>query len=213
MSNTANIKHWNQESEYHNLREKDAIDQVNKYIFPFISSANANHGTISIADFACGGGAIVSNLYKKANISNISISRIVLIDVIPENLERARARLVNYGFNGQIDTHLCNGKNFNDYLLQKVDLLYCWDAMVHFDILDVAGYISTLRKVCLNKAFLHHSNRAVLTTDITNNPHWRNFMSKEIFEQIVVSSGLQVIKQDLIDWGIPDLDCITTIRM
>jgi ubiquinone/menaquinone biosynthesis C-methylase UbiE len=213
MSKTANIEHWNQNSEYHSLRENDAMDQVNKLILPFIIKNSLDRKPITIADFACGGGAIVSNLCKKALLNNIFISRIVLIDVIPENLVKSKERLVNIGYKGEIETHLCNGKDFNDYMLPRIDYLYCWDAMVHFDILDVAGYISTLKNVCSNQAFIHHSNRAVLTTDITKNPHWRNFMNKDIFAQIVVSSGYKVINQNLIDWGIPELDCITTIQL
>ncbi len=85
--------------------------------------------------------------------------------------------------------------------------------MVHFDILDVAGYIKHLPTLCEGAALLHHSNYGHITRRIQDNPHWRNFMTLDTFAQIVTSSGLKIIRQEAIDWGDDHrgLDGITVI--
>jgi hypothetical protein len=137
--------------------------------------------------------------------------------VASDNLPVAAEKLINYPSTQpiapQIEIHKLNGSNLNDYHGKKYDFVYCWDAMVHFDLLDVAGYISSMSKLCKRRALFHHSNLYTPTTDISLNPHWRNFMTAEIFRQICISSDIKVIDQQLISWGIENLDCITYVEI
>ena len=61
-------------------------------------------------------------------------------------------------------------------------LVYCFDAMVHFDSDVVRSYLRDLRRALRpgGKAFLHHSNLTSETSDWRTNTCARNFMSLEL---------------------------------
>lgn len=67
------------------------------------------------------------------------------------------------------------------------------------------------------KAIFHHSNLTdYLGNHYKQNPHWRNFMSKELFAHLAKRSGFEVLEQIVIDWGEGEqhyshLDCITLV--
>lgn len=216
MSKTANTELWNQTSNYHELREGDAARQVADYLFPVFMDkcvlAQPSHA-FRVADFACGGGAIAKAFLKNCVDQGINISHFLLIDVTEDNLNAAGSALAGVSPGTKIEKFLCDGSSLSSYSGPRVDFLYCWDAMVHFDILDVAGYLRTLQNVLQGVAFMHHSNYFQLTRDIKENPHWRNFMNKDIFMQMCMSAGHEVMEQRLLDWELPGLDCLTTIRV
>jgi hypothetical protein len=211
MSLTADRTLWNSDSMYHQNREGDAQAQTDIFLLPFVKEFFQPGKPVSFCDFACGQGAIASHLAKSLAGAGYDIKRALLIDTVDDNLDAARPRLE--GLNcGEVDTFVVNGNNFGGYGGEKVDFLYSWDAMVHFDLIDVVGYISTVSKVVDGYCFFHHSNYGNVTNDIRDNPHWRNFMTMDVFAQICTSSGLSVLKQEVFAWGEKDLDCITVAR-
>lgn len=211
MSRTSDNSHWNSESAYHELREGHSGGQVESVLMPFLEEFGNKSGTNSITDFACGKGSIAAALGSQAAESRIDLSRILLVDVVEDNLHDAAA--LSYPDKVKVDTFQANGSNFSNFEGERTNLLYSWDAMVHFDIIDVVGYISTISSICSGYCFFHHSNLQNLTTDIQNNPHWRNFMGKDVFAQICISSGLDVVRQTEMDWGVPNIDCVTIARV
>ncbi len=219
MSRTVGNDWWNQSARYHLKREQFSKGQVEDTIFPtfkkYMTSMIRGQRGFYIADFACGGGSIAREFADKCVKSGIDISKFVLIDVVPDNLDAATNRLAEILPRSAIENYLCDGQSFAGYRGTKVDFLYCWDAMVHFDILDVVGYLRTLRNITNGFAFFHHSNFCNVTTDVRQNPHWRNFMSKDIFKQLSLSSGHEVLEQRLIDWGSEPMhqDCLTTVAV
>ena len=212
MSKTASTSHWDQSSTYHEMRAMDAHAQVEQYIMPFLLEYGRKTGDGTVCDFACGGGAIAQEVMDQTQVAAFRVPRFLLIDVINKNLEAAGGRIAKTAGETRVEGFVCNGNDFSNYSGEKCSLLYCWDAMVHFDIIDVVGYIKTLSNVCKGYGFFHHSNYAGLTTDIQLNPHWRNFMTKDVFKQICVSAGHEVVSQHLINWGENDLDCITVVK-
>lgn len=211
MSITASTSEWNEKSNYHELREGAAFHQVEETIFPNFQQY-CNKNDLVICDFACGHGSIALEFAKKITSKNIRIKKYILIDVVQENLNIAVERLSKIIESNKIEIFLCNGSNFIGYHSVKADYLYCWDAMVHFDILDVCGYMKTLSAILNGIGFFHHSNYDTITKKISDNPHYRNFNSKNIFHQIVLSSGHRVLSQNVHGWpGFQDLDCLTTV--
>jgi hypothetical protein len=165
-------------------------------------------------DLACGSGAIAAEFAKQAVAAGYGIQRFTLVDVVQDNIKVAAATVKKVLPASKVGTFAANGSDFGGYSGTKANFFYCWDAMVHFDLVDVVGYMRTLKDVVSGIAFIHHSNLAQLTHDIRHNPHHRNFMTKEIFSQICVSSGYTVLEQRLIDWGeVEGLDCFTTVRI
>lgn len=214
MSITSDNATWSADSEYHVQREAHSRQQVDTYLAPYLLQLKMLSRPVVLADLACGVGSIAEAVVGLCVSKKINIDRFILIDVVEDNLQQSVNRL-SAAFPGlYIETRLVNGSAFPDLDPFKSDFLYCWDAMVHFDVLDVAGYLSTLKSACRGKALFHHSNLSKVTYNIMLNPHCRNHMTKDMFAQFSISSGLEVKSQELIDWGSEiDLDCITVVSV
>jgi SAM-dependent methyltransferase len=216
---TSRYSDWNTQSEYHALREGDAKVQVVTQLYPYIDDfcATYNQDSYSVADFACGHGSVSKEVLLCFLNRGKRVDRFGLLDVAADNLPVATENLRQLAQSQgqepplQVEPFRLNGSNLSDYNGAKYDLVYSWDAMVHFDLLDVVGYISSMSQLCKKRAIFHHSGYGQPTTDISNNPHWRNFMTAETFAQICLSSGLKIVSQQRMDWGLKDLDCITCV--
>src|SRR5690606_23099253 len=96
----------------------------------------------------------------------------------------------------------------------SVSLLYCFDAMVHFDSDVVRSYLREFRRILQpgGRAFCHHSNYAGSPSgDFRVSPAARNFMTKELFEHYAHKEGLRVVRARVIKWNLPDHDCLTLL--
>lgn len=88
--------------------------------------------------------------------------------------------------------------------------------MVHFEYDAVMSYLEDAYRILIpgGRALFHHSNYDKSPgTKETANPHWRNFMSKNLFSHIAVRAGFKILEQFLIDWDeMRNLDCISLIE-
>lgn len=87
--------------------------------------------------------------------------------------------------------------------------------MVHFEMLDIYSYLRDIYRVLIpgGRALIHHSNNSKdYKAAFANAPNGRAFMSKNLFAHLAYKSGFKIISQDVIDWGIKNLDCITLIE-
>jgi len=133
---------------------------------------------------------------------------VIAVDVNEENLIRLA------GNKYYKDLRQNDGKDIPTFS-EVVDFVFCYDAMVHFDLDVVISYLQETYRVLRTggTAFFHHSNIITSQTDIMKNPHCRNCMNKYLFSYLAKHAGLQVVKQEMITWaGIEDLDCFTLLR-
>ena len=102
----------------------------------------------------------------------------------------------------------------------SITFVICRDSIVHFDLDIIRNYLKEFYRV-MNKdsyAFIHHSNfTRNYRENFQQNPHARNFMSKELFAHYVNKEHLEIVRQDVIDWDIGErkvqkLDCLTLLR-
>jgi ubiquinone/menaquinone biosynthesis C-methylase UbiE len=96
-----------------------------------------------------------------------------------------------------------------------VTLVYTFDSMVHFDSDVIRAYMKEFYRILKpgGHCFCHHSNYTGNPGgDFTTNPHWRNFMSKELFAHYAIKEGFKIIEQKVIDWSVPNLDCLSLIQ-
>ena len=98
----------------------------------------------------------------------------------------------------------------------SITTLYSWDAMVHFDKLVVQRYVMEFARVLKpgGKAFFHHSNYGHVAPDADwrSNPGWRSSTTKEFVADGVRNAGLELLSQDLLDWGGNAFDAMTICR-
>ncbi|MEZ5920869.1 MAG: class I SAM-dependent methyltransferase [Parvularculaceae bacterium] len=163
-----------------------------------------------VVELACGHGRHAEQIKDAAG-------KISLMDVNQENIDYCKER-----FKGlqNVAYFTNNGLDFTPLEDNSASSIFCYDAMVHFDHRCVLSYLEDARRILVpgGMALFHHSNNSYpFSTHYGQNPHSRNFMTKELFARYSLDSGLEVIDQFVFDWGsgeklVKNLDCLTLVR-
>lgn len=190
---------------YYEKAEAGMDRQWENTISPFINQVKIDYS--NTVDLAAGRGRNSIKLLEY-------VTFLTLVDVNEENLQFTKKRFSEYKNISYIHN---NGKDLQDIQNESVTFIYCWDAMVHFDIADVCSYVGEFYRILKpgGIGFCHHSNYTNgVGLDIRKNPHCRNFMSKDIFNHLVVTRGLKMIDQKLRGWDgeLKDLDCLSLFQ-
>lgn len=94
--------------------------------------------------------------------------------------------------------------------------LFCYDAMVHFELHDIISYLDETFRILISggKALFHFSNYdQALGNLYHDNPHSRNFNSRNIFQHLAMRSGFEILALKTVHWGgVLDLDAVALIR-
>jgi SAM-dependent methyltransferase len=160
----------------------------------------------TVVDLAAGHGRNAYRLIENA-------THVTCVDINPENIAFLKRRFKN---DRRFTVIQNNGVGLPQIPDNSVDLAYSFDSMVHFDLEIVIAYVKEFYRIVRpgGVAFVHHSNYAVAPgADFRMNPHWRNFMSIQLFEHIARRSGFVCVTSRPIAWGgIDDLDGIALLR-
>lgn len=159
-----------------------------------------------VLDLAAGWGRNAEMLRQVAE-------KIIVVDINEECIEACRARFAG----DERFTFLRNdGVSLDGVENDSVSLLYCFDAMVHFDREVIHHYMAEFRRVLRpgGSGFCHYSNRLADGEDFRDAPHWRSSMSQEHFHTFCAEQGLEIRTSRVIDWGsddnfTPGLDALT----
>jgi ubiquinone/menaquinone biosynthesis C-methylase UbiE len=186
---------------YYDLAETDMDWQWEQLIWPMISGLDF----AVVVDLAAGHGRNAAKLLQVAK-------RVILVDINQECLDFCMAR-----FQGdpRVEYVRTDGISLRGLESESVTLVYTFDAMVHFDSDVVRAYLREIHRVLKpgGHAFCHHSNyQGSPEGDFTEHEHYRNFMSKALFAHYSAKEGLEVVRQQVIDWSVPELDCLSLVR-
>tara|TARA_R100000935_G_scaffold22300_2_gene41155 strand:- start:1125 stop:1781 length:657 start_codon:yes stop_codon:yes gene_type:complete len=163
-----------------------------------------------VLELACGHGRHTEQIKKKAK-------EIILMDYNQENIDFCKERFKDQK---NVDYFKNNGLNFQPIPDSSLTAIFCYDAMVHFDHRNVLSYLEDTLRVLApgGRALYHHSNNSYpFATHYGQNPHSRNFMTKELFARYCMDCGLKVLDQTVFGWGggkkrVEDLDCLTLLE-
>ena len=192
---------------YYDDAEKWMEMQWHEIVWPIIKDCDFSN----VIDLACGRGR------NSTKLSKICKS-LKLVDVCEDNIEYCKNRFKD---EPNMSFEKCDGDSIPTKD-SSVSLVYCFDAMVHFDPEIVHNYIrDTFR--CLKPggmAFFYHSNYSLwCNVDWRYNPHARNYMTASLFSLWARKSGFEIVDQKVIPWGEKEnntyadgLDCLTLIR-
>lgn len=198
------------ESDYFKLAEASLERHWAYFIEPVIGTRR--YGTA--IDLAIGWGR---NTEKLRHVCD----QVIGVDINQECIDHCAER-----FKGADNVSLLktDGTQFTDIDDASVDLVYCFDAMVHFQPEVVDAYVAEFARVLKpgGFGFIHHSNwTQALGGNFQEQPHWRNYMSNSLFGYLVHREGLTMMDQRIVSWdeSIPgaetdpafvrDLDCIS----
>lgn len=176
---------WKEDSIFHKMFRKLDLDNV--------------------IELAVGRGRHVRMYEQRAN-------HIVLVDILQKNIDFCKERFKD---NKKIDYYCNNGYNLSELEDNEYSALFTYDAMVHFEMMDIFEYLKDIHRV-LKKggmALFHHSNN---TSDYKNSfftaVDGRSYMSKDLFAYLAYRAGFEIVEQHVIDWGVKDLDCVSLVR-
>jgi ubiquinone/menaquinone biosynthesis C-methylase UbiE len=194
------------DNEYFNWAEKpewiDTFWGKNTIFFRMFSQLDLRN----IVELGCGHGRHVPRYIKSAGY-------VTLVDVLQDNIDFCRTR-----FNEEKNLSYVKNNGMDMHELQdgQYTALFTYDAMVHFELLDVANYLKETYRILEvgGRALFHHSNLDKdYKVSFSNGVGNRNFMNRKLFAYLAYNAGLQVIEQQIFDWcGATDLDCITLVE-
>lgn len=158
-----------------------------------------------MVELACGRGRHVPQYLSKAQ-------HIILVDILKKNINYCKER---FSAEKKIQYYVNNGNDLQEIESNSCTALFTYDAMVHFEMLDVAKYLFETERILRKggKALFHHSNNTeVYNVSFASGKAGRNYMSKQLFAHLADCAGLKILSQHVIDWGYKDLDCITLVE-
>jgi ubiquinone/menaquinone biosynthesis C-methylase UbiE len=182
---------WRRADGYYDLAEKEMDDRWDSMIWPLVQIADFTE----CLDLAAGHGRNTRKLLEQP-----ACRRVYLVDVNEENIAFCHQRFAD---EQRVICIKNDGFNLTAVPDGEVTLFYCFDAMVHFDSDIVRSYLCEVRRVLHSQglAFLHHSNYGDNPGgDVHDMPHWRNFMTAELFAHYAHKEGLAIERQLKIDW-------------
>lgn len=200
------VGRWWSEAPYFAEAERHMDLQWRELILPFLRLDEPGIDCGVTVDLGAGRGRTASKLLPLAG-------RLHLVDLHANNLEACRHR---FGGDPRLSYHVTEGRSL-PLPNATATFLFCFDSMVHFDSDVVRAYLREIRRVLRpgGHAFLHHSNTTSHPGgDFKAQPQWRNFMSKELLAHYAFKEGLDVLRQEPVDW-VGDgsfIDCFSLLR-
>ncbi len=180
------------DTPYYDAVEKTARNQWKNLILPFLHGYTTDFS--HVLELAPGHGRITEILLSEAQ-------SVTAIDVNSENIQFCRER---FGDNPKLKLAENNGVTLEMVEDETISFVFCFDSMVHFDSDVVRAYLREFYRIMNHGAtcFLHHSNLDKNPGgDFQKNIHARNFMTVELMSHYAQKEGLQVLKQEVLDWG------------
>ena len=140
--------------------------------------------------------------------------RITLVDMLENNIDFCKER---FSDRNNISYYKNNGFSLADLKDSSYSALFTYDSMVHFEMPDIYRYLKETRRILRSggRGLFHHSNLMIDPKQSFYNPlnnGARTYMSKDLFAHLAYQVGLTVVEQQVIDWTIPKMDCITLVE-
>lgn len=164
----------------------------------------------SVLDLACGHGRHSAQILGK-------VGPITVSDINASNIEACKKR-----FSGQknVKYHVGSGSDFKGIGDTSLTAIFCYDAMVHFEIADVWSYVNDCARVLKKggRALFHYSNYSANPGGhYRDNPHSRTFCSEAAFRHFASRAGLDVVCSETFGWGapglyVPGMDALTLLQ-
>ena len=144
-------------------------------------------------ELACGHGRHTAQIIGRTG-------HITLVDANVECIEACRKRFASHT---NISYLVNSGADLRAVASNSMTAVFSYDAMVHFEPLDVISYIFEIARLLVpgGRSLLHYSNAEDNFEGYESNPGWRNFFSEKMMRAFAFRAGLQVMESTVIPWG------------
>lgn len=162
--------------------------------------------TTKCAEIACGFGRHSSQIHQRCQ-------ELYLIDTSIDATDYARERFKPFPHVRVFLSY--DGLTLPGIADESLTSVFSYDAMVHFEPLTVASYLSEISRVLVRggRALLHHSNYSGNPTGKLHDVEGaRNYMSQSLFAHLCSRNNLKIISQELIDWSFEKSDALSLIE-
>lgn len=160
----------------------------------------------NVIELACGRGRHVGQYIDQAG-------NVTLVDILEKNIDICKNRYKTYN---KIHFYCNNGFNLEQLPSDRYTALFSYDAMVHFEMLDIYEYLKDIYRVLVKggRVLIHHSNYDKdYTASFINSLHGRSYMNASIFAYLATRCGFHILEQKLINWAeVEGLDCVTLLE-
>lgn len=159
---------------------------------PFLRMFNQLDLTNAL-ELACGRGRHTAQAIER-------MGTITLVDANASNIAACRER---FSAQGNVKYVVNNGSSLSDIRDSACSAVFSYDAMVHFEAIDVISYISEIGRVLRpgGRALLHYSNNDVPGISPFEDAAWRNYFSRSMMIHFTERNGLRPLEDILLHWG------------
>ena len=161
----------------------------------------------SVVELACGHGRHAAQIVDRCGT-------LILLDVNETNIAFCRHRFQTHS---TVACHVIDGYSLAPVEDESLTALFTYDAMVHFEPDIVLAYIRDTARVLKagGRALFHHSAYAGQPgSPYSERPHYRNFMTPDLFRHVGIRSGCEILDQYVFSWGpgVPNTECLTLLE-
>lgn len=199
-------------ADYHISKMEDYFDNAEKDLEVFWNEKSYFRKYFdqldleNVVELACGRGRHVPQYIEKAG-------HITLVDILEKNIEFCKER---FGSLNKVSYYVNNGYDLQQIPDGSQTSLFSYDAVVHFEMMDVFNYLKETKRILKagGLALFHHSNNTEsYKVSFETGKSGRSYMSAQLFAHLCNRAELEVVEQNVIDWGnYKNLDCITLVR-
>ena len=198
--NVEEQRKWNDPSLWNNDGENwgNSFNLWNNVIFPKISNYVSGKDTLEIA---AGYGRLTKHLLDHTK----SLSIVELNDnCIKRCRERFGDKIKEYAIN--------NGKTLSMFNDNSFDFIFSWDSFVHMNKEVIDSYLKEIKRVLRSGgyAIIHHSFFSGGNIESFKNKAGRSNMSPDVFNEMLIKYGLELISQE--DYHVEETDTISIFK-
>ncbi len=150
--------------------------------------------TTELLEIACGQG-------RHTLLAPEGYERIFAIDTSVDAIRNASERFKN---NPKITACLSEDGMTIPQPDNSFTAAFSYDAMVHFEPITMASYLKETARVLKpgGRALFHHSGYDKNPTgQLTQSPHWRNYMTSDLFAHFASRAGLEILESKVFPWS------------
>ena len=147
----------------------------------------------SIVELGCGHGRHIAQFIERAGA-------LTLVDINEANIDICRSRFIEHN---NIRFLTTTGGDLRGIEDSSQSALFSYDAMVHFEAIDVISYLDEISRVLRpgGRALLHYSNCDDMPEgSYRDHPKWRSFFSEKMMRHFGARNDLIALQSITIPW-------------